>query len=67
MSPAGKCAHMSCKCAVPAGRPFGDFCSDYCLDAAHRDPVQCECGHADCPRAVAEVVPPDVPLTAESR
>ena len=43
-----KCAHRNCKCLVPDGRPFGDFCSDYCIEAAHHDPVVCQCGHVAC-------------------
>jgi hypothetical protein len=63
---AGKCAHAGCACTVEVGE---QYCSEYCLVQAERtdpgaladDGDGCTCGHADCAKATAPVVPPPLP------
>lgn len=62
---AGKCAHAGCACTVETGKRY---CSEYCLVQAERtdddalaadgDDDGCTCGHAECAKATAPVVPP---------
>ena len=62
---AGKCAHAGCACTVESGERY---CSEYCLIQAERtdddalaadgDDDGCTCGHAECEKAMAPVVPP---------
>ncbi len=60
---AGKCAHAGCACTVETGERY---CSEYCLvqaersddDALAADGDGCTCGHAECEKAMAPVVPP---------
>jgi hypothetical protein len=59
-----KCAHLRCKCLLLASRPFGDFCCEYCLDAARLDPALCQCGHLSCP-VDAPVDAPLAPVTPD--
>ena len=66
---AAKCAHAGCACTVEAGE---QYCSEYCLVQAERtdddaraadaDDDGCTCGHAECAKAMAPVVPPAVLL-----
>lgn len=62
---AAKCAHAGCACTVESGE---QYCSEYCLVQAERsdddalaadgDDDGCTCGHAECAKAMAPVVPP---------
>jgi len=62
---AAKCAHAGCACTVETGE---QYCSEYCLVQAERtddaalaadgDDAGCTCGHAECEKAMAPVVPP---------
>lgn len=64
---AAKCAHAGCACTVEAGERY---CSEYCLVQAERtddaalaadaDDDGCTCGHGECAKAMAPVVPPAV-------
>ena len=40
-----KCAHPSCICETPAD---GEYCSQYCSDAADTLEIACNCGHEGC-------------------
>ena len=42
------CAHPSCKCALAAGRPHGNYCSEHCKEAGEITELRCGCQHAEC-------------------
>ena len=43
-----KCAHPSCKCAVPKGGEYGKFCSEHCKQKGQQIELRCYCQHAEC-------------------
>jgi hypothetical protein len=43
-----KCAHDSCVCPIAEDRPYGDYCSQHCEEAAELTELKCECGHPEC-------------------
>jgi hypothetical protein len=45
-----QCAHPACSCEVPAD---GEYCSQYCADAADTLEIACNCGHTDCATAMS--------------
>jgi hypothetical protein len=48
MTDPSKCAHPACKCPVPNARPFGDYCSEHCKEAAGMSELRCDCKHPTC-------------------
>jgi hypothetical protein len=45
-----KCAHIPCKCKVPAGQKY---CGEACRDASSKDvEIACQCDHSNCPLTV---------------
>jgi hypothetical protein len=41
-----KCGHPACNCMI--GESDGNYCSQYCEDAADTVEISCNCGHAGC-------------------
>jgi hypothetical protein len=61
-----KCAHPDCTCTVTDG---GQYCSDYCVEAANEESVKdaeggCSCGHPECTATVGAGIPPGGALTS---